>query len=73
MEIVGTVVYNDFEGGFWGIVDDDGKKYAPSEEFTPELRLEGLRVRAVVQPAAGFSTRMWGRNVQIVKIEKFEG
>ncbi|WP_157199887.1 hypothetical protein [Methanogenium cariaci] len=26
----GTVVYNDLEGGFYGIVTDDGTRYLPS-------------------------------------------
>ena len=65
----GTVRYIDLEGGFWGIVSDDGKHYDPINLAT-EYQQEGLRVavEAVVSNRVGI--RMWGTIVEIKAITK---
>lgn len=69
MQITGTVVFEDLEGGFWGIAGDDGHKYYPVDGLPEAVQTKGLRIRAEVEPAMVMTTVMWGRTVQIVNIE----
>ena len=58
------------EGGFWGIISDDGTKYDPIY-MEDEYKKDGLPVRFEVkirEDLAGF--HMWGTIVEIVQIEK---
>ena len=68
----GTVRYIDLEGGFWGIVSDDGKHYDPSN-LAQEYQQEGLRVavEAVVLNRVGI--HMWGTIIEIKAITKIGG
>lgn len=68
MKITGTVVYQDLEGGFWGIVGDDGEDYRPLDELPESVRTDGCRVEAEVEPADVLSFTMWGRNVHVLAI-----
>lgn len=68
MTIQGTVVYNDFEGGFWGIVGDDGTKYRPVDGLPDAVKTDGLRVEATVEPTNTLSFAMWGRSVRLKDI-----
>jgi len=66
----GTVVYLTFEGGFWGIVGDDGEHYDPVN-LDPEFRVKGLRVYLEVKIRHDLvSFHMWGKIVEILKIQK---
>ena len=68
----GTVTYVDLEGGFYGIVAEDGRNYLPGN-LPAEYRQDGLRVRFSADPeedVAGF--RMWGTPVKIRSIELIE-
>jgi len=66
----GKVVYLRFEGGFWGIVSDDGRSYDPGG-LAPEFQVEGLRVRVKAEPLKdAVSFRMWGALVRIIAIER---
>jgi hypothetical protein len=67
-EIFGTIIYQDISGGFWGILGDDGQKYAP-ESLPSALQREGLRVKATVQAAPVMSVRMWGLDVIVEQVE----
>ena len=68
----GTVVFNDFEGGFYGIVADSGKRYYAGT-IDEELRQNGLRVRFAIRPLTGVMTVvMWGQPVSIVTLEPLE-
>jgi hypothetical protein len=68
VEGTGTVLYQDIEGGFYGIVADDSAKYDPGT--LPEaVRKDGLRVRFTAVKVGGFTTRMWGTRVEIRQIE----
>lgn len=67
----GTVKYVNIEGGFWGIVSDDGKHYEPLN-LAEEFKHEGLHVQneAVVKDRVG--THMWGTIIEITAINKVE-
>lgn len=67
LHFTGTVKYIDLEGGFWGIVADDGKHYDPIN-LAKDYQQEGLRVvvDAVVTNRIGI--HMWGTIVEIKAI-----
>ena len=68
-----TIVFNDFEGGFYGIIVDNGfepfNKLDPIN-LPPEFMEDGLRVRfkAKLRPDL-YSFHMWGIMVKIINIE----
>jgi hypothetical protein len=66
----GTVKYLNLEGGFWGIVSEDGKNYDPLN-LAAEFQQEGLsiQVKAVVKDDM-VSIHMWGTIIQITAITK---
>ena len=68
----GTIVFNDFEGGFFGIVSDSGERYyagALEEAF----QQDGLRVRFVLRPLRDvMTTVMWGRAAEVVRLEQLD-
>jgi len=66
----GTVKYLSFEGGFYGIVADDGTRYDPGESLPEKFKRDGLRVRFKARPKEGFTIRMWGRLIEIEEIEE---
>ncbi|PLX86506.1 MAG: hypothetical protein C0617_00920 [Desulfuromonas sp.] len=69
LEITGTVVFLQMEGGFFGILGDDGMRYDPVD-LPAELRRDGKKVRLRVRPmekTIGF--HMWGRKVEILQAE----
>ena len=65
---VGTIVYVDLEGGFYGLVDEDGTKYNPLnlddafKEDSLSVRFRGTIRRDVM------TTRMWGKNLHILNM-----
>ena len=66
----GTVTYVDLEGGFYGILGDDGKKYDPLD-LDPEFQEDGLRVAFHATEAQGMgSFHMWGTIVNLDFIEE---
>ncbi|NVM19849.1 MAG: hypothetical protein HWN80_19255 [Candidatus Lokiarchaeota archaeon] len=65
----GTVKYMDFEGGFYGIIADDGSHYDPMN--LPEgFKTDGLRVifSAIIKRDL-FSFHMWGLVIEIIDIQ----
>ncbi len=73
VEGTGTVVFVELEGGFYGIVADDGARYEPLN-LPAEFQQDGLRVRfraRVLKDVA--SVHMWGRPVELLQIEALEG
>ena len=68
----GTIVWLNLEGGFWGIIGDDGEHYDPIN-LNSEFRYEDLRVyfEAKIRTDQG-SFHMWGMIVEILKIQKLE-
>lgn len=69
MRIVGTIVWLDFEGGFWGIEGDDGAQYRPVEPLPERARVDGCRVRAEVERADVVSFAMWGQSVHVRSLD----
>ena len=65
----GTVVYLSFEGGFYGIVGDDGKHYDPIN-MPQEFKVDGLRVRFTANITDYMSYYMWGYIVRLISIER---
>jgi hypothetical protein len=66
----GTILHIPIEGGFYGLLADDGTKYDPTN-LPEEYKQNGLRVKFQVNQKKGVaSIHMWGTIVEIVKIEK---
>jgi|GEM_PF-1779190 len=69
----GTVVYLSCEGGFWGIISDDGKHYDifASSFFPSEFEVGGLRVEfAGYENQDGNPFHMWGQYILLTDIRK---
>ena len=64
----GTVVYIDLEGGFFGIVADNGERYLPLN-LPPELQKDDIRVvfDGVIREDM-FTIRQWGIPLDITTI-----
>lgn len=70
LEFRGEIVHLAIEGGFWGIVAKDGRRFDPGA-IPAEYQHAGLRVRVVARPAQGrLSFRQWGQAVDIVALER---
>ncbi len=68
--VTGTVRYINVEGGFYGIVTDDGKKLDPVN-LPQEFQKDGLRLRARVEPLQErVSVRMWGTPVRMIEFKR---
>ncbi len=68
-----TVTYVDLEGGFYGLVTDDGRRFLP-QDLPAEYRTDGIRVSFsadVVDGGAGI--QMWGTPVEVRSIERTDG
>ena len=70
MRITGTITYQDFEGGFWGLAGDDGQRYEPLDPLPEEVLSEGCRVAAEVEPAGMLSFKQWGRPVRVQTVTR---
>ena len=68
MKVRGRVVHEPIEGGFWGIVDEDGERYQPIVDLPPNVRHVVLAVEAVVEPVGLVSLMMWGKTVRVRSI-----
>ena len=68
--IVGVVTYMDLEGGFYGILGDDGGKYFPIN-LGVEFREDGLRVRFTMKERKDImTTTMWGTTIEVTGMER---
>jgi len=61
----------DLEGGFWGLVTEDGTRYDPTG-LPRRFHLEGMRVHVIAKPLRGATTRMWGQPIRLVTIRAAE-
>jgi hypothetical protein len=68
MQIKGQVKYQEIEGGFWGIVGDDGAKYVPVEGFPDSFKKDGLKIMTEVEIVHMIGTSMWGQYVKVLSI-----
>lgn len=72
MRITGTLVFNAIEGGFWGVLGDDGKKYRPTSLPEPH-RVAGQRVVIECERSSEVSFHMWGVAIDIEAIDLVGG
>ena len=69
IETTGTVTYVNLEGGFYGIVGEDGTRYDPVN-LDERYKEDGLRIRFRAEKQEDVAgIRMWGEIVQIHEIE----
>lgn len=64
----GTIEWFDAQGGFYGIVADDGSSYCPTPSLDPEFEQEGLRV-AFRGTKRALPALSWD-NIELTYIEK---
>jgi hypothetical protein len=68
----GTVKFINIEGGFYGIIGDNGEHYDPIN-LSQDFQFDGLRVRFEAKIRNDlFSIHMWGTLIEILKIEKLD-
>jgi hypothetical protein len=67
----GTIYRYNLEGGFFGIVTDKGDHFLP-ENLNEEYCLDSLRVHFEGVITDKVTIQMWGRTVQITKIQKIQ-
>lgn len=68
----GTVKFLDFEGGFYGIIGDNGKNYDPIN-LGKEFQVDGLRVRFDAKKSENVASfHMWGTIIEIINIERIQ-
>ena len=66
----GTVEYIGIEGGFYGIITDEGERYDPTN-LAAEFQFDGLRVQFIVQLRRySGSIHMWGMIVKVLYIRQ---
>lgn len=72
LEFHGEVVRLALEGGFWGIVAEDGQRY-DAGRLPREFQQPGLKVRVTARPVRDrVSFHMWGRPIELIRIERVE-
>jgi hypothetical protein len=64
----GKVVFNSFEGGFWGLETDDGRKLRPIDGLPEAFRHSDLKVEFDYRESSSFSFSMWGESIDLVSI-----
>jgi inhibitor of cysteine peptidase len=70
--MAGTIVFIDLEGGFYGIVGDDGRDYYPLM-MDEQFRKDGLRIAFDYEPVKDMAAiQMWGIPVNLTFIETLE-
>jgi len=63
--IKGKVVHQDLEGGFWGVVGEDGRQWLPVN-MPEQLKEEGKEVSLTVKETETVSIQMWGTPIQVL-------
>lgn len=67
LSIRGEVTFVDLATGFWGIIDESGKKWRPVR-MPEELKNKGVRVKITAKPAdSAMSVFMWGDPINILE------
>jgi len=73
IDIKGKVVFVQLEGGFWGIVSEDGQRYDP-HSLAPMFQKKGILVRVKARISDRVvQIHMWGRPIEILKIQEING
>ncbi len=69
---VGMILFQDLEGGFYGLVADDGATYDPLN-LDDAFKHDSLRVRFQARRRTGvMTTRMWGQPVEILDMARLD-
>ncbi|MCX6168579.1 MAG: hypothetical protein NTX65_04515 [Ignavibacteriales bacterium] len=67
---IGTVKFLSFEGGFYGIVTDDGKSLDPLN-LSKEFQTDGKRILfKYIEKKEMASFHMWGKIIEIIEIKE---
>lgn len=70
----GTVSRQEIEGGFWGIVADDGSQYLPVNGLPETAQRDGARISFEAEPtSSGVSIMMWGKPVRVTQVRVLSG
>jgi hypothetical protein len=66
----GTIKYIKLEGGFFGIITENGNKYVPIN-LTRDFQVDEFKVKfeGKLRPDL-FSIHMWGKLIEIIKIKE---
>lgn len=67
----GTVRKVNLEGGFYGIVTDEGRDLYPVN-LADEFRRDGARIRFSHEAAAVFTMHQWGSPVTLSDVESIQ-
>jgi inhibitor of cysteine peptidase len=68
----GTVVFVKLEGGFFGIITDNGNRYVPIN-LRKEFQKDGLKIKFEAQLRPELSgIHMWGKYIEITNIVSME-
>lgn len=68
----GTIIYLTFEGGFYGIVADNGEHYDPIN-LPSEFEEDSLKVKFKGKKRDDLmSTHMWGQLIELIYIKKLQ-
>ena len=69
---IGTVKHLTFEGGFYGIVTDDGKSLDPLN-LSKEFQTDGKRILfKYIEKSDMASFHMWGEIIEIIEIKELK-
>ena len=70
LEDTGTIKYVRLEGGFYGIISDNGQELDPVN-LKDEFKKDGLRVKFVYSlKKGGGNIHQWGKSIEIISIRK---
>ena len=68
MQVKGVIVFEDLEGGFWGLVASDGSRFEIENDLPAKAAIPGIAVEAEVEPTGGVSFRQWGTPVKVLRV-----
>ena len=71
MNVRGKVVFEELEGGLWGIVSPEGRRFS-TPDLPAEFREPGLEVIAELERVPGLSIRMWGIETRVISVQRDE-
>lgn len=70
ISFTGRVQHYSYEGGFYGIADEEGTVYKPVK-LPSSFKIEGLRVRVKARPVEKkLLTSGWGVPIEIITIKR---
>ena len=60
-----TSTYVELEGGFWGLIDQEGNQYKPIH-FYEQLKTPNIQFKISMKQVDIMSFHMWGMDVKII-------